>query len=622
MVTEPAWPAVDDQIAESARGTALERLIREHQDFSLLRPEEATDHLGLPPWLRVYWREQHRELTYRPGDPTGGYPRALKNLYAWMLAHPDLQPDRAERGAGAAPAPAAVVTEAAAAPTVGTDLRISGAQVTPRSESDIAINSGDTTKIIAGSNAPGASQQAQFFSSDGGATWGQTTLPLAQSDTSHSDPSVGWTSDGTAWATTIGIQGANLQVRAYRSADGGQTWTFDDTPSGNQTAADKVLLWVDNSAASAFRDNIYVIWHDNAPAFVSRRTGPAGAWAAPVQVSGAETTGTGIGGDVTTNSSGNVYAMWPDTVSRSLWVTKSTDGGVSFSAPVAIATTFAGFEIVIPACAQRHALIYLSAGAFSAAGKDLVYAIWTDLTGAAGCSSSANAPGTDVTSACKTRIWFARSTDGGTTWQPATLINDQPSLNDQFNPRLAVDQATGTLAVIYYDTVDDPGRLKTGVWLQTSDDDGVTWSPAVEITTSETDETAAGADANQYGDYNGLTGFSGKFIPSWTDRRGGATEEIWAAPITVPAAPVVTGISPASGAAGGGDTVTVTGTGFTGATSVLFGSVAATNLNVVSDTQLTVTSPPPNVSGTVDVTVTTPAGTSATSAADQFTYGG
>jgi hypothetical protein len=88
------------------------------------------------------------------------------------------------------------------------------------------------------------------------------------------------------------------------------------------------------------------------------------------------------------------------------------------------------------------------------------------------------------------------------------------------------------------------------------------------------------------------------------------------------AAPTVTGVSPASGAAGGGDTVTVTGTGFTGATSVQFGSVAATNLSIVSDTQLTVTSPPPNASGTVDVTVTTPAGTSAASTADQFTYSG
>ena len=88
------------------------------------------------------------------------------------------------------------------------------------------------------------------------------------------------------------------------------------------------------------------------------------------------------------------------------------------------------------------------------------------------------------------------------------------------------------------------------------------------------------------------------------------------------ALPVVTGISPASGAAGGGDTVTVAGVRFTGATSVQFGSVPAAGLNVASDTQLTVTSPPPNASGSLDVTVTTPAGVSATSAADQFTYSG
>jgi hypothetical protein len=86
------------------------------------------------------------------------------------------------------------------------------------------------------------------------------------------------------------------------------------------------------------------------------------------------------------------------------------------------------------------------------------------------------------------------------------------------------------------------------------------------------------------------------------------------------AAPTVTGLSPTSGASGGGDTVTVSGTGFTGATAVNFGSVAATNLIVQNDTQLTVTSPLPSASGPVDVTVITPAGTSAISTADQFTY--
>ena len=63
--------------------------------------------------------------------------------------------------------------------------------------------------------------------------------------------------------------------------------------------------------------------------------------------------------------------------------------------------------------------------------------------------------------------------------------------------------------------------------------------------------------------------------------------------------------------------VTITGSGFTGATAVDFGTTPATNLTVVSDTSITVDSPAGT--GTVDVTVTTPGGTSATSAADQFT---
>ena len=80
----------------------------------------------------------------------------------------------------------------------------------------------------------------------------------------------------------------------------------------------------------------------------------------------------------------------------------------------------------------------------------------------------------------------------------------------------------------------------------------------------------------------------------------------------------VTSINPASGPNTGGTKVTITGTGFTGATGVSFGQTPASNFNVVSDTQITATSPAG--SGTVDIIVTAPGGTSVTNAADQFTY--
>ncbi len=82
--------------------------------------------------------------------------------------------------------------------------------------------------------------------------------------------------------------------------------------------------------------------------------------------------------------------------------------------------------------------------------------------------------------------------------------------------------------------------------------------------------------------------------------------------------PTVTGINPTSGPNAGGTTVTITGSNFTGATSVSFGTTATSNFTVDSDTQITVVNPAG--SGTVDVTVTTPEGTSATSTADQFSY--
>ena len=57
------------------------------------------------------------------------------------------------------------------------------------------------------------------------------------------------------------------------------------------------------------------------------------------------------------------------------------------------------------------------------------------------------------------------------------------------------------------------------------------------------------------------------------------------------AQPVVTAISPAQGLAAGGGTITITGSGFTGATAVDFAQTPATNVVVVSDSEITATIP-------------------------------
>lgn len=88
---------------------------------------------------------------------------------------------------------------------------------------------------------------------------------------------------------------------------------------------------------------------------------------------------------------------------------------------------------------------------------------------------------------------------------------------------------------------------------------------------------------------------------------------------TYVAAPTITGVAPANGPLGGGTSVVITGTGFSGVTSVQFGASSATSFTVNSATQITATSPAASA-GTVDIRVTATGGTSATGTADQFTY--
>src|SRR5579862_222514 len=417
---------------------------------------------------------------------------------------------------------------------MATNVRLSGAQTTPREESDLRVNYTNLQQIIAASTHLGATQP-MHFSGDGGATWSQSNLPAVAStaDVRQGDPAVDWTSDGTAWSLTLGISATLAFVmRCFKSTDAGATWTFESTLPGGQTAMDKEAFWIDHHPASPHRDNMYALWHNGAPCFVAVRTGPSGSWSAPLQISGSETTGTAIGCDIKTNANGDVFAFWPDTGSRKLFVAKSTDGGTTFGTPVEIATTVGAFNLALPAQDNRDVLIYVSGGAYRTATENLVYACWTDLAGGSGCSTSSDQPGSDVTSACKSRIWFSRSTDGGATWSAATKINDQSSKNDQFFARMALDETSGDLMVIYYDTVADPGRLKADIWMQSSTDNGVTWSSPTKITTSPTDETASTAQSNfQYGDYIGLTGYAGQFFACWTDRRSGGVEEIWGAPL-------------------------------------------------------------------------------------------
>ncbi len=76
--------------------------------------------------------------------------------------------------------------------------------------------------------------------------------------------------------------------------------------------------------------------------------------------------------------------------------------------------------------------------------------------------------------------------------------------------------------------------------------------------------------------------------------------------------PTIQHVIPRQGPSAGGNRVQISGAGFTGATAVEFGSVAATSFQVDSDQAITAVAPAEASATTVEVTVSTPDGTSPT----------
>jgi hypothetical protein len=97
----------------------------------------------------------------------------------------------------------------------------------------------------------------------------------------------------------------------------------------------------------------------------------------------------------------------------------------------------------------------------------------------------------------------------------------------------------------------------------------------------------------------------------------GANTNAATAAIQIDQGITISTVSPSRGPASGGTGVTLTGTGFNGATSLTFGGTAATSVNVVSTTSVTAVTPL-HATGVVDVVITTPSG-SATEVSG-FTY--
>jgi uncharacterized repeat protein (TIGR01451 family) len=344
-----------------------------------------------------------------------------------------------------------------------------------------------------------------------------------------SDPALAWDNQGRAYATYMLISqsstASGASIVTARSSDNGATWQSLGTVTGGITSTtqgnDKEMMAIDNTSGQAFSHpgRIYVIW-DAANAEKIAYSDNGSTW---TTVNFASNTGA-IGGNVVVGADGTVYAIWNRYNVETIVFSKSTDGGATWTAPAVIATLALqsfGSNNLPPAQDQR------GVNGFGAIDIDrnpnsayfgTLYVSFPDFP--AGTTS-----GSDI------NTYVIRSTNGGTTWGTRVKVNDDNFGASQFFPWLAVDQSDGTVNVSWIDSRIDPLNRKTQAVYARSSDGGLSFEPNILVSDggsafrnnvnysdeNSTDNTTY--NGNQYGDYTGIAALNRQVHPLWTDSR-------------------------------------------------------------------------------------------------------
>lgn len=354
---------------------------------------------------------------------------------------------------------------------------------------------------VAGVNGNG---QSMYFTTDGGLSWTKSQ----DNPNSCCDPTIDWSSDSSrvyqADLANCGFNACNIRV-SY-SDDDGQNWAsmiVVDPATDN----DKEFIHVDRSTSSPYTDNVYLTWHANNVMNFSRSTDMGVNWSTPMNFNSEPQ---GIGSDITTDTQGNIYYIYPS-LSGSIRLLKSADGGASFANGVNIASLNGVFDMPIPAMETREAFIYVSTDTDKETGT--VYAAWTDETD--------DSAGGGNGSASQNHAWIrvSKSEDQGATWQSCTIPHETSDALtvDRFHPWLKVGE-NGVVHIGYYDTRNSNNRSGVDFFYASSVDGCDTWSPEVRASTVTSTNIS---DGFEWGDYNGMSVVLDKIAMGFTDNRPG-----------------------------------------------------------------------------------------------------
>jgi hypothetical protein len=317
---------------------------------------------------------------------------------------------------------------------------------------------------------------------NGGATWKRGLLPGVTDSSPRpgradraSDPVIAYDSVRRVWlAATLGISGPEGQYHLYvnRSPDG-LAWSAPvEAVSGPTGDLDKEWIACDNGAASPFRGRCYLSYfHVASGELRTTFTDDGGqTWSVPSATTPVPPSGVDFNGAQPVSLPDGtlvvVYTAFGDPQldrTSELQATRSTDGGVTFSAPVRVGP-------VSTASLPGIRTFALPSAEVDAAGR--IFVSWDGCTGAGPCAAS--------------RILLTTSTDG-VSWTPTRIVTSGSPGVDHFMPGIgASPTAAGRLAVVYHSIPDDcantAGCPGIDIFHTTSSDGGRTWSRQQRLT--------------------------------------------------------------------------------------------------------------------------------------------